>query len=288
MAFFQTPDGEPAPGAPVIVQAPDVRTSPLVFASPHSGRWYTADFLAAASASLTVLRRSEDAYVDQIFAAVPQLGAPLVCAAFARVFVDVNRERSELDPELIEGLEAGAPSGRAAAGLGVIPRLAADGRPIYRRKLPMAEVRRRLADCYAPYHDQLLAQITRSRELFGEAYLIDCHSMPAASARGADIVLGDRFGASCSRRFTACAEAHLRDLGFSVVRNRPYAGGYTTQHYGRPNQGVHALQVEINRGLYLHEMAVRPSSGLPALKQAMGEWAARLGADITPGRMAAE
>ncbi|MCH8490138.1 MAG: N-formylglutamate amidohydrolase [Oceanicaulis sp.] len=258
----------------VRVHAPARRTSAFVFASPHSGRDYAPDALARTQLPLKVLRQSEDAYVDQLMASAPGHGAPLVEALFPRVFVDVNRAEWELDPDMFD--PAPVPrrpvSARAAAGLGVIARTAADGRPLYAGRLALGEAEARLAQCYRPYHGALQAELAAAKAAFGEAFLIDCHSMPAASARGADIVLGDRYGAACSRAFIAAAEAEFRALGFTVVRNRPYAGGYTTEHYGRPARGVHAVQIEINRALYLDERSVTPTADLKPLARALSHW----------------
>jgi N-formylglutamate amidohydrolase len=276
---------------PVHVAAPAGRSSPFIFASPHSGRAYDEAFTKACLPPLSILRRSEDAYVDALFADAPELGAPLVCATFPRVFVDPNRARDELDPDMFEDPACVAGSqvtARAGAGLGVIPRLAADGRALYAGRMSQAELRRRLTEFYDPFHARLRTEVEAVRAAFGAAYVIDCHSMPAASARGADIVLGDRYGASCSRALVARAEAHFRDLGFAVVRNRPYAGGYTTEHYGRPETGVEALQIEINRGLYLNEAEVRPAAGLSSLRRALTDWMSRMLQDDRPQRIAAE
>lgn len=265
---------EAAPRA-VNVLAPARRATPFLFASPHAGRAYDPGFVEACLPPLHVLRRSEDAYVDVLFADAPALGAPLICATFPRAYIDPNRGPDELDPAMFSGPppHPRAPvSARASAGLGVVPRLAADGRALYAGRLSYREAARRLDACYAPYHARIRSEIKAAQENFGEAVLIDCHSMPAASARGADIVLGDRYGAACSRALVARAEAAFRALGFAVVRNRPYAGGYTTEHYGRPDSGVQALQIEINRGLYLDEMRVKPTRGLSALRQGLAQW----------------
>ena len=281
----------PAREGPVKVHAPSTRRTAFIFASPHSGRAYDEAFLKACLPPLSVLRRSEDAYVDTLFSDAPRLGAPLICATFPRVFVDPNRARDELDPAMFETPPVAtgrAVSARAGAGLGVIPRLAADGRALYAGTLPGAEARRRLSTCYDPYHARLTQEIESVCAAFGEAYVIDCHSMPAASARGADIVLGDRYGASCSRGLVARAEAHFRDLGFAVVRNRPYAGGHTTEHYGRPDTGVEALQIEINRGLYLHESQCAPAAGLAPLQRAMADWMSRMISEAPGQTVAAE
>ncbi len=261
--------------SPVEVARPCAAPTGFVFASPHSGQDYPGDFLARSVLPLRLLRRSEDAYVDALYADAPLHGAPLVRARFPRAFVDPNRAATELDPAMFTGGPppgAWAPSSRASAGLGVIPRLAADGRAIYAGKLDYAEARARLKAYYAPYHAALSHEIERAREAFGSAIVIDCHSMPSASARGADVVLGDRFGASCARGLVAAAEAAFREAGFAVARNRPYAGGFTTEHYGRPEAGVHVLQVEINRGLYMNEGRVEPHGGFDRLKSALSDW----------------
>ena len=291
--YEQAPDAlrGPSTDGPVRVLEPVGRRTAFIFASPHSGRAYEPGFLKTCLPPLSVLRRSEDAHVDALFADAPRLGAPLICATFPRVFVDPNRARDELDPAMFDadpGLSATAMSARAGAGLGVIPRLAADGRALYAGPLGGGELRRRLAEYYDPYHARLAEEVEAVRQAFGTATLIDCHSMPAASARGADIVLGDRYGAACSRALVARAEAHFRDLGFAVVRNRPYAGGYTTEHYGRPERGVEALQIEINRALYLDEAAVAPAAGLAPLRRAMAEWINRMVGQDRSERVAAE
>jgi N-formylglutamate amidohydrolase len=275
----------PAPSSegfrdPVTVLRPAGPPGRFVFASPHSGRAYPAAFLKRSSLPLRLLRRSEDAHVDALFGAAPDHGAPLVIARFPRAYVDVNREPDELDPAMFVPRPElpGPPTHRASAGLGVIPRIAADGRAIYSGPLPQAEIGARIAACYRPYHAALHAEIEAARAFHGEAVLIDCHSMPSGTARGADVVLGDRFGASCSRGLIASAESLFRSLGLKVARNRPYAGGRTTEHYGRPAAGVHALQVEISRALYLDELNVQPSSGFEPLRALISEWISALAA----------
>jgi len=274
-----------APSVPVRLTGADSLQTSFIFSSPHSGRCYPEAFVEQADAPLSLLRRSEDAYIDQLFSHVPSFGACLIEALFPRAFVDPNRAPNELDPSMFVDAPLGLanpPGARAAAGLGVVPRLGADGRAIHARPIAFSEARARLDQYYHPYHAALHQQIERTRLMFGHAVVIDCHSMPAASARGADIVLGDRYGASCSRGLVSRAEAHFRSLGFAVVRNRPYAGGFTTEHYGNPASGVHVLQVEINRGLYLHERHVRLSSGAKGLKKALVEWTNRM---ILPANM---
>ena len=283
----------PAPNddAPAAVRRPAAGPGRFVFASPHSGRDYPDGFLAVSALPLNLLRRSEDAYVDELFAEAPARGASLITARFPRAYVDVNRAPDEFDPAMFEPPAEGfAPlTPRAAAGLGVIPRVAADGRAIHRGPLTRTQAQARLAACYRPYHAALRAELSASAAAWGQAILIDCHSMPSASARGADVVLGDRFGAACSRRLADEAEAAFRALGLKVARNRPYAGGYVTEHYGRPAQGVQALQVEISRGLYLDELAVTPAAGFAPLRALVSSWmTALMGAMDESGRMAAE
>ena len=248
----------------------------LVFASPHSGGVYPEDMIAAARLPVEMLRASEDAFVDRIVAGTPALGAAMIRARFARAYVDLNREPWEMDPAMFDGdlpEYARGRSARVAAGLGTIPRVAGEGRPIYARKLTFGEARSRVELAHRPYHEALDRQLAAARAAHGCAILIDWHSMPAAAARGqrarsggpCDIVLGDRFGAACSPKLTALVERELEALGYRVVRNAPYAGGYTTEHYGRPAKRTHALQIEINRALYMNETTREPTDGLARL-----------------------
>ncbi|WP_299016277.1 N-formylglutamate amidohydrolase [uncultured Caulobacter sp.] len=247
----------------------------LVFASPHSGEVYPPDMVEAARLPVETLRASEDAFVDQIIAGAPALGATVILARLARAYVDLNREPWELDPSMFdEDLPdyAQGRTARVAAGLGAIPRVAGEGRPIYARKLTFAEARDRIELAHRPYHDALDRQLAAARAAHGAAILIDWHSMPAAAARGVrgrggscDIVLGDRFGAACSPKLTSLVERELEGMGYRVARNAPYAGGYTTEHYGRPAKRTHALQIEINRALYMNEDTREPTEGLEKL-----------------------
>ena len=248
----------------------------LVFASPHSGDVYPPDMVEAARLPVETLRGSEDAFVDRVIAGAPGLGAAVILARLARAYVDLNREPWELDPAMFdEELPdyAQGRTARVAAGLGAIPRVAGEGRPIYARKLTFAEARDRIELAHRPYHDALDRQLAAARAAHGAAILIDWHSMPAAAARGqrarnggpCDIVLGDRFGAACSPKLTGLVERELEALGYRVVRNAPYAGGYTTEHYGRPARRTHALQIEINRALYMNETTREPTEGLAKL-----------------------
>jgi N-formylglutamate amidohydrolase len=238
---------------------------PLILASPHSGSDYPAEFVAASRLDPLALRRSEDSFVDELFGAAPSLGAPLLAARFPRAYLDVNREAYELDPAMFsdalpEFVNAGSP--RVRMGLGTIARIVANGEEIYSGKLCFAEARRRIESLYHPYH-QVLSRLVRETEaLFGGCLLVDCHSMPSAAgavcgADGADIVLGDCHGAACAPAILEAARHFLAERGFAVGINAPYAGGFTTGHYGDPRRRRHALQIEINRALYMDERNFR-------------------------------
>lgn len=238
---------------------PTRQTSPIVVASPHSGRDYAEAFLAAARLDSMSLRRSEDAFVDQLFSSVPGFGIPLLSARFPRAWCDANREPWELDPGMFDApLPAwvNSHSPRVGAGLGTIARVVANGEPIYRRRLSFKEAEMRVRTCWEPYHAALAALIAETRNQFGTCLLIDCHSMPAHPAQALDppdFVLGDVHGTACSPRITRAVEAGLQSLHYRVRRNDPYAGGYITRHYGRPREAIHAIQIEISRPLYLDE-----------------------------------
>lgn len=269
------------------LQAPQDQTLPLVVASPHSGRHYPPDFLSAARLDGRTLRKSEDAFVDEIFAASPRLGAPLLRALFPRAFLDANREAYELDPEMFaDRLPAyvNTRSPRVAAGLGTIARVVANGEEIYRTKLRFADAVQRVARFYTPYHAALKDLIDATAARFGHCILIDSHSMPSAGSteraregRRVDLVLGDCFGSACAPVIIDTAEKLLRSKGYSVNRNAPYAGGFTTRHYGRPRTGVHALQIEINRDLYMDEATLDRLPYLSVLAEHMAELVATLG-----------
>ncbi|HRP12467.1 MAG TPA: N-formylglutamate amidohydrolase [Terricaulis sp.] len=267
---------------PFVLIEPLRRAAPLIFASPHSGRRYPADLLANTRVGLLSLRRSEDAYVDELFAGAAAHGACVLSATIARAYLDLNRDPAELDPEMFEQRPPNvlAGSARVQAGLGAIPRICGDGQVIYRQKLSVADADRRIAAIHAPYHAMLSNLMAETKAQFGCAVLIDCHSMPS-SARGAhqpDIVLGDRFGASCHPSVTALAEASLRRLGYRVARNAPFAGGHTTQTYGRPAAHAHALQIEINRALYLDERTLERTKGFTRVRADMSRLAETLAA----------
>lgn len=254
------------------ISQPERQRQALVYASPHSGRFYPPEFRAATRLELKRLRRSEDSFVDEIFAAAPERGAPLLKALFARAYCDPNREAYELDPAMFaDPLPAfvNTASLKVAGGLGTIARVAGCGEEIYRRKLTFAEAERRIAECYRPYHRALRDLVAATRERFGFAVVIDCHSMPSAEGRNQDgrpdFVLGDRFGTACAPGLIDAVQRQLEAHGYRVARNWPYAGGFTTQHYGRPTAGLHALQIEINRALYMDEEAIEPTAGLSRL-----------------------
>ena len=267
-------------GQNVEILRPERQSVPLVFTSPHSGRDYPKGFVAASALDPVALRRSEDSFVDELFAAAPEFGAPLLKALFPRAFIDPNREPFELDPAMfVDELPsyANSQSSRVAAGLGTIPKVVSNGREIYRAKLSFAEAAERINVYYRPYHKALAALVNETVERFGFCVLIDCHSMPSVggpldpnAARGrADFVLGDGFGNSCEDRVTATVERALRAQGHSVIRNKPFAGGFTTRHYGKPSTGVHALQIEINRALYMDELTIERRDGIHRLTRQM-------------------
>jgi len=246
---------------PFDLSEPTEIRAPVVFDSPHSGRVYPKSFLAASRLDPMTLRRSEDAFVDLILAGVGQSGTPLMAARFPRAFLDVNREPYELDPRMFEGRLpsfANTRSLRVAGGLGTIARIVGESHEIYASRLPVEEGLRRIEAYYKPYHRMLRRLLNRVHRQFGVAVLVDCHSMPSSIlARDerprADIVLGDRYGTSCAAAITDCADALLRRQGYAVVRNKPYAGGYITEHYGNPAAGLNVIQIEINRALYMDE-----------------------------------
>lgn len=273
------------------ILAPQSQRLPLVLASPHSGNAYSAEFLASSRLDARALRKSEDCFVDEIFAFAPGFGVPLIRALFPRAYLDVNREAYELDPEMFaDPLPAyvNTRSPRVAAGLGTIARVVANGEDIYRGKLRFAEALDRVSRCYTPYHEALRRLVDGTRDAFGHALLIDCHSMPSASTTAAtgkgggrggppEIVLGDCYGNACAPAVIDAAEEFLRGLGYAVSRNNPYAGGYTTRHYGRPRQGIHALQIEIARDLYMDEAALTRLPYLDVLARHMTELVDTLG-----------
>ncbi len=280
---------------------PARRTAPVVFTSPHSGRDYPASFLAASRLDSRKLRASEDFLVDLLFAGVVELGAPLLKARFPRAFLDVNREPYELDPAMFSDplpAHANAASARVAGGLGTIPRIVAEQEEIYAATMPFAEAERRIATYYRPFHAALADLMAETLDAWPLAVLIDLHSMPSSAAlpqagrpgQKADIVLGDRFGSSCDSVLADALEAAFAAQGFSVTRNRPYAGGHITAAWGRPAQGVHAIQIEVNRALYADERRLMPLPGFRAVARRLDGALREFIAHAWPGshRLAAE
>jgi N-formylglutamate amidohydrolase len=280
-------DGEflsrPTTAGVLDLHEPAARRLPLVLSSPHSGSDYPADFVAASRLDALALRQSEDSFVDELFAAAPQLGAPLLSARFPRAYLDVNREAYELDPTMFSDalpsyVNAGSP--RVRIGLGTIARIVASGENIYADKLRFADAERRIECLYHPYHQMLRRLVQETAAMFGGYLLVDCHSMPSSSGcgqHGADIVLGDCYGAACAPRILETADRFLADRGFKVAINAPYAGGFTTGFYGRPSARCHALQIEINRALYMNEQNYRRKPYFARLARELTELITRLG-----------
>jgi N-formylglutamate amidohydrolase len=271
--------------APLDLRRPAAQLLPLVVASPHSGSDYPPEFVAASRLDPLTLRRSEDAFVDEIFAAVPRLGAPMLAARFPRAYLDVNREAWELDPAMFADAlpdYVNARSPRVRMGLGTIARVVASGEEIYGGKLCFADAQERIEQLYRPYHAALSRLVEDTAASFGFCLVVDCHSMPSgmqgsAGREPADIVLGDCHGAACAPQIVECARRYLTQRGFVVTLNAPYAGGFTTGHYGRPRRGRHALQIEINRAIYMDERSYHRRPGFAQLSEDMAGLVARLG-----------
>ncbi|GGE01225.1 N-formylglutamate amidohydrolase [Aureimonas endophytica] len=284
-ATLQTPTG-PMPAFET--RAPAFQTIPFVFCSPHSGRAYPESLLAASRLSASDIRRSEDLFVDHLFDFVPAIGAPFLVAHFPRAYLDVNREPYELDPRMFrEPLPpfVNSSSVRVAGGLGTIPRIVAEREEIYAEKLALAEGLERIERIYKPFHRSLESLIRLTRERFGTAIVIDCHSMPGSvrampGGRRPDFVVGDRFGTSASGVVVAQAIGALAALGYDVMRNKPYAGGYITERYGRPEAGIHVVQIEVNRYLYADEKRFEPNRNFLALRDDLMRFAVTLAAAV--------
>ncbi|SHH08320.1 N-formylglutamate amidohydrolase [Cognatiyoonia sediminum] len=257
------------------LRRPEERTTSVVFASPHSGRDYPVSFLRKSVLDEQQIRSSEDVFVDQLFRSAPEFGAPLLTALAPRSYVDLNRAPEELDQALIEGVRRISHNPRVASGLGVIPRVVANGRAIYRGKMTLDEAHHRISHYWRPYHDMLQTLLDESQNKFGEAILIDCHSMPHEALENVgppgaprpDIVLGDRFGATAASSVMERVEAAMTNAGLRVARNMPFAGAFIAQHYGRPSRGQHAIQIEIDRGLYLNETTLEPNENYENLRR---------------------
>ena len=270
--------------------APETPAQPLLITSPHSGSHYPQDFLTASRLDAHAIRQSEDMFVADLFAGVETLGASLLAARLPRAYLDLNRAPFELEQELFEDdlpSQFNSKSLRARAGLGIVPRLVAENTPIYSGKLAFAEAEHRIEKFYTPFHTTLAGTLDALHRQFGAAILIDAHSMPSQAARQndgrpkqphIDIVLGTRHGRACHATLTDIVENFLKARGLSVARNRPYAGGYITEHYGRPDAGRHAIQIEINRAIYMDERSYQRHDGFDRLSETMHKLVAHLAA----------
>jgi N-formylglutamate amidohydrolase len=263
--------------------SPAVQSTCVIFASPHSGRAYSAAFLAQTKLNSHAIRSSEDAYMDELFADAPSHGAPLIAARTPRAYVDFNRAPEELDPALIDGVRRISPNPRVASGLGVIPRVVAGGRVIYDGKISLEQAHARITQHWRPWHDRLQTLLDESARLFGQSVLIDCHSMPHEALDNItgprpDVVIGDRFGASASPALVEEVSAALSDAGLRCVRNAPFAGAYVAQHYGKPGRHQHAIQIEVDRALYMNEQTLEKRADFDDLRRLMGAVAARIAA----------
>lgn len=265
-------------GAPFHLMMPERRLTSVVFASPHSGCDYPDSFLTSSVLDEHTIRSSEDAFVEDLLDCAPALGAPLLAARAPRAYVDVNRGADELDPAVINGIRPSAHNPRVASGLGVIPRVVAGGRAIYSGKVPLDEAEARIDSIWRPYHHCLQSLLESALVQFGEAILLDMHSMPheamdsivAAGAKRPEIVIGDRFGAAAASSIVEHIEAAFAGAGFRTLRNAPFAGAYITQTYGRPSRGMHAVQIEIDRSLYMNEREIRPNGNYLGFKRILG------------------
>ena len=285
---------------PFEVLEPGECRGPVLFNSPHSGSIYPRAFLTTSRLDIATLRRSEDSFVDELIGGVVACGYPLMRAHFPRCFVDVNREPYELDPRMFDGRLpsfANTRSMRVAGGLGTVARVVGDAQEIYDQRIPVDDALRRIESLYKPFHRALRRLFTRLHRDFGAAILLDCHSMPSSAGHKderprPEFVLGDRYGTSCVGVVSETVEQTLRGLGYGVSRNKPYAGGFITEHYGNPAAGLHAIQLEINRALYMDERRYERSKGFARLAADLETLARRLGEipleELRPYRAAAE
>jgi N-formylglutamate amidohydrolase len=252
-------DSELSP--PFEIDEPGVWRAPIIFNSPHSGSVYPGEFLSASRIDLTALRRSEDSFMDELIGGLSDRGFPTVRVNFPRSYVDVNREPYELDPRMFSGRLpsfANTRSMRVAGGLGTIPRVVGDGQEIYRERISVDEALARIEAFYKPYHRALRRLINKTYQAFGTVIMVDCHSMPSIGVsrdepRRPDVVIGDRYGTSCASVLADTVEETMKRLGYSVGRNKPYAGGFITEHYGNPASALHTIQLELNRAIYMDE-----------------------------------
>lgn len=265
------------------IEQPLKLTQPYIFNSPHSGRIYPQNFIKASRLDPLTLRKSEDAYVEELFADIPSFGAPLLYAHFPRAYLDVNREPYELDPELFHDTlpdYANTKSVRVIGGLGTIARVVTESEEIYHARMPVEDALVRIKHLYMPYHAALQTLLKAAQQTFGLSILIDCHSMPSIPANfqtdKPDFVIGDRFGKSCDSRLTDFVYHALTDIGYSVAVNKPYAGGYITENYGQPHYNSHALQIEVNRALYMNERTYEKSRNFINIKEVLNHLAERI------------
>lgn len=263
---------------PITLRRPAHPVAGIILTSPHSGRHYPQELLDSSRLNASTIRGSEDAFVDDLFSMAPELGLPLLTAEFPRAWCDVNREPWELDPGMFADKlpsYVNSTSPRVAAGLGTVAKLVGIGQPIYNRKLYFHEAEARIAQCWQPFHAALAGLIAECQSQFGYCLLLDCHSMPSPSNRfeqQPDIILGDGHGATCLPTLSAYIENNLTALGFSTCRNKPYAGGFITRHYGRPRQGVQAVQMEVARGLYMNEQLLTRKSEFSFVQKRLGQF----------------
>lgn len=284
---------------PFEIVEPKTCRAPALFNSPHSGSTYPHEFLALSRLDIGTLRRSEDSFVDELMAGVVAHGYPLMRAHFPRCFVDVNREPYELDPRMFDGRLpsfANTRSMRVAGGLGTVARVVGDAQEIYDQRIPIDDALTRIESLYKPYHRALRKLFTRLHRDFGAAMLVDCHSMPSTAGHKderprPEFVIGDRYGTSCVGVVAETVEQTLRGMGYTVSRNKPYAGGFITEHYGNPAAGLHAIQLEINRALYMDERRYLRAPGFDRLAADLVTLARRLGEipleELRPYRAAA-
>src|ERR1700760_2719348 len=291
-------DGESSP--PFEIVEPGEWRAPIIFNSPHSGSVYPQDFLTASRIDIAALRRSEDSFMDELIDDLSGRGFPVVRVKFPRSYVDVNREPYELDPRMFTGRLpsfANTRSMRVAGGLGTIPRVVGDGQEIYRDRLSVDDALARIETLYKPYHRALRRLINKVHQMFGTVVLVDCHSMPSVGVsrdepRRPDVVIGDRYGTSCTPLLPDRVEETLTGLGYSIGRNKPYAGGFITEHYGNPASGLHAVQLELNRAIYMDERRRERSSRFGQVSLAFARLADALAAvplgNLGPFQAAAE
>jgi N-formylglutamate amidohydrolase len=270
-----TPDAYPAGAG----------SAPLVLDSPHSGTSYPPDF--APAADFAALRTAEDTWVDDLWSGALELGVPMISATFPRTYIDPNRGEDDIDPLLLAGEWPGLPgsSSKVRLGKGLIWRMLDDGTPLYARKLSVAEVRHRIDACWKPYHRALRQLLDAAHQRFGKVWHINCHSMPSVAAAYAtekpglvhpDFVLGDRDGTTAAPEFRRFVAEWLREKGYEVAENDPYKGVELVRVFGRPGQGRHSLQIEVNRKLYMDETTLRPGPGYARLQNDLRDLVAAL------------